>query len=416
MAHLLIVDLPGGNDTDILQAAMDRGDEFTFLTARLDHYQQQPQVFAQLSLARALIEVRSFDYAEVEQQVVAAHAQHPIDAVLCLVDTRLIDAAKLAQRLGTRHVSPLFATMLRDKFSVRCRMTECGLVQPEFLLAESNAELRQAVEAFGLPVLIKPSDGYASQNIVVLRHPEDLDPLMSPLDDMLPCRTDYGLGVQSNDRMLVERFMAGRVVGCDTQSVNGHHRLLGVHEKLFFAPPSFAIRGGTFQPNGPAFAAMQTYVFAVLDAVRFNWGATHIELMITSDGLRLIEINARLVGAKIARQVGFALNRSLHQDLIAMHLGETPHPSRQEHNSVAVTRWVVAAEAGTLEQIELPLWHDPRIRSVELLKGSGDAVRPPLENADRLGCVMVCSSSRADAEQLAERFVSETIVRIKPHA
>jgi hypothetical protein len=31
--------------------------------------------------------------------------------------------------------------------------------------------------------------------------------------------------------------------------VNGRHRLLGVNEKLFFAPPSFAIRGGCFTTN-----------------------------------------------------------------------------------------------------------------------------------------------------------------------
>ena len=60
MAHPLIIELPGGNDTDIVQAALDRGDEFTFLSAQLNHYRQQPEVNAMLALAREQIEVASF--------------------------------------------------------------------------------------------------------------------------------------------------------------------------------------------------------------------------------------------------------------------------------------------------------------------------------------------------------------------
>ena len=258
---------------------------------------------------------------------------------------------------------------------------------------------------------------YGSQNIVLLRHDEDLDPWLTPLEDMLPSHKDYGLGVKANDRLLVERYMTGTVIGCDTLSVNGEHRLLGVNEKLFFESPSFAIRGGCFMPNSPAFAALQSYVFHCLDAVDFNWGATHTEIMLTAEGPRLIEINARLVGAKIARLVGYALKRSIHSDLITVHLGQQPSFSPGPAPSlVAVTRWIVAEQAGVLERIELPTWRDDRVRCVEVLKRPGDAVRPPYENADRIGYVMVCAPTRDEAETLAQRFVAQTQVVLKPAA
>jgi biotin carboxylase len=252
---------------------------------------------------------------------------------------------------------------------------------------------------------------------VVLRHAEDLDPWLTPLEDMLPSRKDYGLGVKANDRLLVERYLDGVVVGCDTLSVNGEHRMLGVNEKLFFEPPSFAIRGGCFVPHSSVFEAIQRYVFACLDAVEFDWGAAHTELMLTADGPRLIEINARLVGAKIPRLVGYALNRSIHSDLITVHLGQRPSFNMTTTtNLVAVTRWIVAEEAGVLDHVELPTWRDDRIRCVEVLKRSGDAVRPPFENADRIGYVMVCGPTRAQAEELGERFVAQSRVVLKPVA
>ena len=407
MAHLLIIELPGGNDTDILQAAVDRGDSFTFLTADFALYQQQPAVHAWLKHARAYIEVSNFDMQEAQAQVLAAHQVTPFDAVLCLLDIRLIEAATLAQALGLKYLNPTSARLLRDKFSVRQRLQARGIAQPLFALATSNEELKEAVALIGLPVLIKPSDGYGSQNIVMLEFEEDLAPWMSPLDDMLPSRADYGLGVKANDRLLVEQYMQGVVIGCDTLTQNGQHTLVGVNDKLFFEPPSFAIRGGCFTPNHGQFKAIEAYVFALLDAVDFDCGATHIELMLHAKGLSLIEINPRLVGAKIPRLINLACKRSIHSDLIDLHLNQTIAPF-SEASHVAVTRWLVADTTATLLKVELPNTVDARIACVEILKHPMDAVRPPMENADRIGYVMSCAPTREEAQAVAEAFIAQS--------
>jgi biotin carboxylase len=234
MAHLLIIELPGGNDSDIIQAASDRGDTFTFLTADLAMYQKQAKVNKLLKQAHACLDMPNFDMHTVEAHVLSAHNVKPFDAVICLLDIRLIEAAYLAQVLGLRHLNLKSAKLLRDKFSVRQRLEQQGIAQPLFALATSNEELKQAVSQIGLPVLIKPSDGYGSQNIVLIEHEDDLAPWMSPLEEMLPSCADYGLGVKANDRLLVEQYMTGVVLGCDTLTQNGQHTLVGVNEKLFF--------------------------------------------------------------------------------------------------------------------------------------------------------------------------------------
>ncbi len=409
MAHLLIIELPGGNDTDLLQAAKDRGDSFTFLTADLGLYQQQPAVQTVLRYAHACIEVQNFDMQEVSKQVLAAHLAKPFEAVLCLLDIRLIEAATLAEQLGLKYLNPSSAKLLRDKFSVRQRLQECEISQPMFALATSNEDLKAAVAQIGLPVLIKPSDGYGSQNIVVLEFEEDLAPWMSPLEDMLPSRADYGLGVKANDRLLVEQYMKGVVIGCDTLTQNGQHTLVGVNEKIFFEPPSFAIRGGCFTPNKGQFKAIEAYVFKLLDAVDFDCGATHIELMLNENGLSLIEINPRLVGAKIPRLINLACKRSIHSDLIDLHLGRPVAPFSQA-SEVAVTRWLVAEQTATLAKVELPATNDFRIACVELLKHAGDPVRPPMENADRIGYVMSSAPTRLEADASAEDFIQNSVI------
>lgn len=413
MSHLLIIDLPGGNDCDILQAAVDRGDSFVFLTSDLELYLSQPKVKILLDQAHELIEVKSFAFDEVLKAVLSTHREMPIQAVLCLIEIRLLEASKIASALRLGYLNLESAVLLRDKYSVRARLAQHGIAQPPFELATTTQEIKDAVARLGLPILIKPADGYGSQNVVVLQTELDLDPLVSPIEIMLPSKADYGLGVMANDRLLVERYMQGSFIGVDTFSLRGKHRFLGINVKKMFPPPSFAIEGGCFTPRTQQHAELEQYVFSILDAVGFDCGATHIELMLTNEGPRLIEINPRLVGAKIARLVGFAMNRSIHSDLIDIHLGQWPKDLEgNSKHQVAVSRWYTSPVSGIIESITAPQWSDSNVKCVEMLKKVGDPVMPAFENAARLGYVMTCGSDESEAEELARRFIEDTDISI----
>jgi biotin carboxylase len=380
------------------------------LTASLEHYAEFAMAHILLKLACHRICVPGLDYDEVEREVMALHQKQPIDAVLCLTEARLVLAARLAQKLGLPHISPECALLLRDKFNVRQRLQAHGIEQPAFALAESTASLMAEVDRLGLPVLVKPSDGTGSINIVPMRDEPERLAFEQQMTDGLVMDGDYGLGAHANGRWLVERYMQGQIVGCDTMSVNGEHRMLGMHEKLFFAPPSFAIKGGCFTPNGPQFAHIEAYVFSVLDAVGFNWGATHVELMLTADGPRLIEINPRLVGAWMPRLVGLALGRSIPSDLIDVHLGHWPTANAKAPAKVAVSRWITARSEGVLERVILPPMPPKNTAIAEVLRYPGTHVKPPIENVDRIGFVMARASSREEAERIATRLVTQTQV------
>jgi biotin carboxylase len=415
MPHLLIIDLPGGNDTDILDAALRLGCEFSFLTSDLGHYERQEIVQKKLIKAITCLEIKSFDYSHVEAEIEKLNSIHPIDAVISLLDTRLIDAAKLADKLDLPYLKPEAAVLLRDKSLVRQRLSEKGISQPAYLKAETTSELISAVEQMGLPVLIKPVDGYGSQNIVVLQEKADLDPWINPLHDMLPVGADYGLGVYARDKLVIERYLTGRLLGCDTLTFAGKHQLLGVHEKKMFSPPSFAIQGGTFRSRCAEHEVIENYVFSVLDAVGFNCGAAHVEIMLTKEGPQLIEINPRLVGAKIARLSSHGLGYSVHEALIRLHLGDTDFPvPKSSKPAIAVSRWIVAPSAGLMKDLALPDSSDSRIKEIDILAKTGDRVNLPFENADRLGVVMAAGDTSEDVEQFLEKFIQR--IQVKVHS
>jgi biotin carboxylase len=409
MSHLLIIELPGGNDGDILRHALAAGHEVSFLTANPAQYLDQRDLATLLAQARQIIPAGTFDLERLLPELRALHQGDPFDGVLCLQDLRIVEAAEIAQALGLRHLNSETARLCRDKVAVRRKLAAAGIAQPACARAIGPEDLIAAVAAIGLPVLIKPVDGFGSQNVFALRTEQDLALLREAPEIIAQGAVEYGLGVASRGEMVVERLLEGPLVGCDTVSAGGRHKLLGVNEKLFFPPPSFAIRGGCFTTNCGQFEALEAAVFAMLDAIGFDHGAAHIELILTRDGPMLVEINPRLVGAGIARLISAAREISVHADLIALH-AEGRLPSAAEVTRHAATRWIAAPAAGVLASIAVPAVHDPALVGVTLLARPGDTVGPPFDNADRLGCVITQGADRRVLESLAESIVRDTVV------
>jgi predicted ATP-grasp superfamily ATP-dependent carboligase len=231
----------------------------------------------------------------------------------------------------------------------------------------------------------------------------------------LPCHTDYGFGVKANDRLLVERYISGQLIGCDTLTRNGKHLMLGVNEKMMYPPPSSAIKGSCFPANQYDVNKIQDYVFSILDALEFNDGVTHTEILLADEGPFLVEVNPRLVGAKIPRLLNLALDRSIHRDVIDLHLGKPlPELACLMECGFAVSRWIISDVTGILEEVILPAIADQGIRHIEILKKSGDSVSYPYQNADRIGYIMTLGETREQAERIADDYIAQVRVKVSP--
>lgn len=415
MAHLLLLEAPGGNDFTVLEDAVGMGHQVTFFTGDLAQYQSQGDpTRACLALARRVVEVRPFDYKSLERQALSIDAQLGFDAILCVLDIRIIEASLLAQRLGLRFLNITTARMARDKYLVRETLAAYNVRQPAFALAETSDDLCRAVADIGLPVLVKPSDGYGSQNVSALFSIQDMYALLRSLENLLLHPVDYGLGVRANNRFLVEKYMRGPMMGCDVFTSRHERVFVGINDKLMFPPPSFAMRGSCFPSDHYDITTVRDYAFQALDAINFDFGASHIEMIVAEDGPYLVEVNPRLVSAQIPYQMGYALERSIYIDLINLHLGQPLIDLREVRSRwFSVIRWIVADRAGLLHSVELPEHVDPSIRRVVLFKERGDAVRAPLHNGDRIGYVIAIGCTQAGAEQVADQYVRNSVVHLQ---
>ena len=217
---------------------------------------------------------------------------------------------------------------------------------------------------------------------------------------------DYGLGVRANNRLAVEQYVIGDLVGCDVFSDGRERVLLGVNDKSMYPPPSFAIRGSCFSSRRHDQSVLRAYAFEILDAMDFDFGASHIEMIVAEDGPYLVEVNPRLVSAQIPFQMGYAFETSIYADLINLHLGRPIGELRDRTPRwFSAIRWIVADRPGRLKDIVLTDTPDPMIRRVALFKAKDDLVRPPMSNGDRIGYVIAVGETQAQAEGIAEDYV-----------
>jgi biotin carboxylase len=414
MAHILVFDIPGGNDFTIIEDACTIGHDVTFVTSDLSHYHAQGEGAAN-TLARCahIVEIKPYTYEYLEKQLAALHELSPIHAVICLIDIRLIDAARIAQRFGLPFMSPDTAILLRDKSRVRQKLRDSGVRQPLFAIAHTLTEMERAIAEIGLPVVIKPVDGYGSQDITIVKSLEDFKAFTDQYKQNAAQPRDYGLGVTARHEFFIERYMQGHLIGCDVFSDGRERTLIGINEKLMYPLPSFAIRGGHFPSHSFDQDIIKEYAFSILDHVGFHIGAAHIEMMVCDNLPYLVEINARLVSAQIPFQMAYALNRSLYIDLIDLHLGVPlssfgPFAATQ----VCAIRWITADRKGHMKALHLPDEIDPAIRRVTIFKRDGDEVQPPLSNGDRIAYVMAAAPTAKEASDIAEHYIAMSSVEI----
>ncbi len=411
MAHLLLFDLPGGNDFGVVDDAVALGHRLTLLTADAGHYQRLGD--PAWHRIQRVIEVRPWTPTRLRDAAAAIHHEDPFEALLCLIDIRIVDASVLAQDLGLPFLSPAAARLLRDKAAVRSALRAHGIPQPPFAEVGGAAGLRAAVADLGLPLIVKPADGYGSQDVTLLRSAGEVDRTCAALEAAGDGATDYGFGVRASRRLLVKRYVEGAMVGCDL-FVRGTRRVfLGVNAKERFAPPSFAFRGSCFPSRRHDVAMLERHANRLLDAVGFDFGACHIEMILGPEGPVLVEINPRLVSAQIPFQMGYAFGRSIYAELIGLHRGEPLDDlAALRPQAFSTIRWLVADTEGILEGIDLPADETPAVQRVVLLRRPGDAVRPPRHNGDRIGYVIATAAREDDADAAAEAYLAATRIRV----
>lgn len=221
-----------------------------------------------------------------------------------------------------------------------------------------------------------------------------------------------------NEQVLVQEFIHGTEYAVDTYSYAGNHgissvckynktrngKFTAVYDTMEWMPPEF---DNSFEIIG--------YARRVLHAVGMRYGCCHIEIMMTNDGPRLIEIAARPHGGGHPQFCRLATGNSQIDHIISCFLSDRfVESTYQLQNNVTAVFFVCRQEgrvsnADVLDEIkELPSHHYSKIN---IKQGDQLTLTSDLISSLKMGVVILSNPDKSviDKDVLSIRRIESSL-------
>jgi biotin carboxylase len=336
------------------------------------------------------------DATEPEELLRVACKFRPSAVLSEQTDVAVPAVAFVAEQLGLPGIGCETALRATDKWRMREACRNAGLPTPQCRLVTTLEHAIAAIRDIGLPVVVKPTDGQASRGV-------------TKVTDMaaIPTAVAAALAASRSARALVEECMIGQESSIESFVIGDAVHVLGICEKVKCAPPySFDLQL-TYPAMFPAkvMAEIAELNRQVIKAIGIRMGFAHAEVMVTDQGVRLIEVAARGCGARVATDLLPALTAV---DLLGLRLrqsaGEPIHMPPMRNDQVGILRFF-QFPAGTVRRVRglREAAAIPGVVCIEFTPQVSDRLRPPVSGDQRPGYVLAVASSREQAIATADK-------------
>jgi len=354
------------------------------------------------------------DFQDVEGVLEVAR-RHAVDGALTVSADRAVPVvAAVAEELGLPGIGTDVAHLMTQKIAMRRRLAEVGVPQPRFAAARDLASARAAVETVGFPAVLKPADSGGQRGLFRLESMDDLD-----------AHLHAALAESIDGEVVLERFHEGLELNGLVIARDGEIEVLTLSDRL--RPPGVGfgvgwihvypttIFGDTLE-EAERVAAHATRALGLRDGIAFP------QLLVTDDGVVVVEVAARIPGGQMADLARHAVGVDLVEVALRQALGEqVPDalalPDRQQPLAI---RFLTASPGplrpgrvvsiGPLDEVLA----SPGVVQAELYLQVGETIRPVRLDGDRRGYVIAIADTNVEALQRAEVAARRLQVEVEP--
>lgn len=343
------------------------------------------------------------------ETIVAAGDRVPIDGIVAADDGGVVVAALAGTKLGLISNEPQAARAARDKSLQRRHFSSSEVPQPRWSTLQPGDDAVAAAEALGFPLVIKPLDRAAGQGVLKVGSVTDLEAALSRIRRIFP---------DGEERTyLLEEFLEGSEVA--VEGILGPDGFLTL--AIFDKPDSWS--GDGFQETILVTPSrhdddVQTecvrVAAAAVSAIGLTHGSVHVELMVTDNGVRVIEVAARSIGGLCSKSLKFGLmDTSLEALILRNALGRDKRELRRDNRASGVLMIPIPG-AGTVASIEGidEVASSPGVTSIDITAGPGEKLSPPPEGDRYLGFVFANGDSPSRVEEVLRQAMKTIQVRM----
>jgi biotin carboxylase len=271
-------------------------------------------------------------------------------------------------------------------------------------LAETNGGPVAAIElppgaeppdGLPYPLVVKPRDGVASEDVVLVRDRAELITRCTEIRSRRPAQT-----------LLAEEYLHGELHTLETLSDGVTTWVLGGFHTRLSPPPFFVEEQLSWDHTVPA--RVRRHVEDALATLGSGFGACHTEFAWPFRGVpRIIEVNDRLIGDHCDFLLADLFQTPIFEQVLRIYLGEPLAASPPQACGHAVADYVVADMSGILTAAPPPTEFaaDDGVRLTYWpMRKVGDRIEVTRTNRDYLGVIRAVGSARGAVESAVRTF------------
>ena len=325
--------------------------------------------------------------------IIEAAKRHQIDGIMTLAtDMPMRSVAAVAEQMGLVGIDKDTAVKATNKAEMRKALQKAGVPIPKFFVVSNEEEYKEAVKEFDVPFIVKPADSSGSRGIF-----EVIDITNA---ELVKKAYEYCKPYSKVGDVVVEEYMNGPEVSVETLTINGVCHVIQITDKLTTGAPH-CVEMGHSQPtkhSDEIASRIAEIAKEANKAIGIKNGPSHTEIIVTSQGPKVVELGARLGGDNITTHlVPLSTGVNMVECCIKIALGEMPDIKHKWSRGSAIRYF--EQHAGIIESIQGidKAKRIPGIQQISIVHGAGEKITEIESSGSRMGFVIAQSSNAESA-------------------
>src|SRR3990167_4469373 len=290
--HLLVVNATSQSNLSNFIVAKNMGLKITvvgpefphWLKDKVDHY----------------INADNYNIPELVKIIKIYHEENKIDGVITFWDREVHAVYAICAALNLPGSTPEAVENAKNKYNMRQVLQKNNIAQPLFHFVKMKNDLRDAAKILSFPFILKPTAASASQGIFLLNNESEMDKVFSAIENAM--RPSYWF---RPDEYIAEDFMTGTEYSVEGIIQNQNEFFfVGITAKQttqeYFAEWQHCFPANIDDENENLLYEISK---KAITAIGLTHTAFHAEVMMTSAGPKIVEVNARLGGDLITSEL-----------------------------------------------------------------------------------------------------------------
>lgn len=338
---------------------------------------------------------------DIDGVVETAKMFRPDGIMTLATDMPMRSIAAACEALKLPGISMETAIKATDKGEMIKAFEAHGVEHPWYYIAADKKDFEKVASKVTFPCIMKPTDNSGSRGVVLCLDQEELLKAY-----------DYTHKESRGGAVILEEYMKGPEVSVEVICLNGIPHVLQVTDKLTTGAPHF-VEMGHSQPSQleeKMLDRIRNLASRAVMAVGIQNGPAHVEIILTADGPKMVELGARMGGDCITTHlVPLSTGIDMVRATIELSCGIVPDINPKIKASSAIRYFNVSAgkiiSISGVDKAKLI----PGVIEIKLLKNINDKIQEINSSVDRCGFVIV----QCDNNQNVHRCLMNVLNMIK---